>query len=40
MGILLVILMIVVVGPLALAYGADSRDAATRSRRWWPAEPR
>jgi hypothetical protein len=40
MGILLVILMIGIVGPLALVYGADSRDTASRPRSWWPAEPR
>ena len=40
MGILLVILMIVVVGPLAVAYGADSRDRCDRRRAWWPADPR
>ena len=40
MGILLVILMIIVVGPLALVYGADSRDTSRRSRNWWPAAPR
>jgi hypothetical protein len=40
MGILLVIVMIAIVGPLALAYGADSRDTAARHRAWWPAEPR
>ena len=40
MGLLLVILMIVVVGPLAVLYGADSRPTAGRSREWWPAAPR
>jgi len=40
MGILLVILMLIVVGPLALVYGADSRDTSRRSRSWWPAAPR
>jgi hypothetical protein len=40
MGILLVILMLIVVGPLALVYGADSRDTSCRSRNWWPAAPR
>ncbi|HEY7259727.1 MAG TPA: hypothetical protein VH459_11685 [Gaiellales bacterium] len=40
MGLLLVILMIAIVGPLALAYGADSRDTAARRRSWWPASPR
>lgn len=40
MGILIVILMIVIVGPLAAVYGADSRDHSERRRAWWPAEPR
>jgi hypothetical protein len=40
MGILLVIFMLIVVGPLALVYGADSRDTSGRSRSWWPAAPR
>jgi hypothetical protein len=40
MGLLLVIIMIVVVGPLAVVYGADSRDTSKRSREWWPAAPR
>jgi hypothetical protein len=40
MGILLVIVMIVVVGPLALVFGADSRDTSSRPRGWWPASPR
>jgi hypothetical protein len=40
MGLLIVILMIVVVGPLAVAYGADSRDRNGRSREWWPAARR
>ena len=40
MGILLVIIMLIVVGPLALVYGADSRDTSRRSRNWWPAAPR
>jgi hypothetical protein len=40
MGLLFVIIMIVVVGPLAVVYGADSRDTSKRSREWWPAAPR
>jgi hypothetical protein len=40
MGLLLVIIMIVIVGPLAVAFGADSRDSAARHRAWWPAAPR
>ena len=40
MGFLFFIIMIVVVGPLAVLYGADSRPTAGRSREWWPAAPR
>jgi hypothetical protein len=40
MGLLLIIVMIAVVGPLALMYGADSRDTTSRPRSWWPAAPR
>ena len=40
MGLLFFIIMIVVVGPLAVAYGADSRPTTGRSREWWPAAPR
>ena len=40
MGLLFFIIMIVVVGPLAVVYGADSRDTSKRSREWWPAAPR
>jgi hypothetical protein len=40
MGILLVILMVTLVGPLALIYGADSRDTSSRPRSWWPAARR
>jgi hypothetical protein len=40
MGILLIILMIAIVGPLAVVSGADSRDTSARQRSWWPAGPR
>jgi hypothetical protein len=40
MGLALFIIMIVVVGPLAVMYGADSRPTTGRSRAWWPAAPR
>jgi hypothetical protein len=36
MGMLMVILFLVLVGPLALIYGADSRDRFDRPRAWWP----
>jgi hypothetical protein len=38
---LVVLIFIVLVGPLAVLYGADSRPVDTRDRRtWWPASPR
>ena len=40
MGLLFVIIMIAVVGPLAVVYGVDSRPTTGRSREWWPAAPR
>jgi hypothetical protein len=40
MGLLFVIIMIVVVGPLAVLFGADSRPTYGRPREWWPAAPR
>ncbi|HYX86527.1 MAG TPA: hypothetical protein VE777_16260 [Gaiellales bacterium] len=40
MGTLMVILFLVLVGPLSLVYGADSRDRYDRPRSWWPAAKR
>jgi hypothetical protein len=40
MGLLFFIIMIVVVGPLAVLYGVDSRPTSGRSSEWWPAAPR
>ncbi len=38
---LLIIAFILLVGPLAVAFGADSRVIDTRDRRrWWPGAPR
>jgi len=35
---LLIIAFILLIGPLAVAFGADSRPSDTRDkRRWWPA---
>ena len=41
MGSLLIILVVLLVGPLSLVYGADSRRYDERDRRsWWPGAPR
>ena len=40
MGLIFVIIMIVVVGPLAVVYGADSRDTSKRSRVLHPCTRR
>jgi hypothetical protein len=41
MGAILVISFIVLVGPLAVFLGADSRVLSEKDRRgWWPARPR
>ncbi len=38
---LVVLILIVLVGPLAVLFGADSRPVEDRERRgWWPATPR
>ena len=40
MGAILVLSFIVLVGPLALRYGVDSRVYEARQRPWWPGTPR
>jgi hypothetical protein len=41
MGAIFVISFIVLVGPLAFVFGADSRVWDERDRRgWWPGKPR
>jgi hypothetical protein len=40
MGAILVLMFIVLVGPLALLYGVDSRLYEERPRGWWPGAPR
>ena len=35
---LVVLAFLLLIGPLAVLFGADSRDTDTRDRRrWWPA---
>jgi hypothetical protein len=38
MGVLIVIAFVLVLGPLALVYGVDSRSPDERS--WWPGDRR
>ena len=40
MGILVIIILLVVAGPLATRFGADSRPTGDRQQAWWPASPR
>jgi hypothetical protein len=40
MGLLVVLILIVVVGPLSVRYGADSRPSGERQQAWWPAARR
>jgi hypothetical protein len=40
-GGILVLVFLLVIGPLAVLYGADSRPVDDRDRRgWWPGAPR
>ena len=41
MGFALVLAFVLLVGPLAVVYGVDSRRWDDRDRRgWWPGSPR
>jgi hypothetical protein len=40
LGVVLVIGFLVLVGPLSILYGADSRITRDRDRGSWPAAPR
>jgi hypothetical protein len=41
MGSVLVLALLLLAGPLAVLYGADSRRLDDRDRRgWWPGTPR
>jgi hypothetical protein len=41
MAAILIIAVLVLTGPLAILFGADSRELhAERSRAWWPGAPR
>jgi hypothetical protein len=40
MGIIVIVILLVVVGPLSLLYGVDSRPVGERQQAWWPGAPR
>jgi hypothetical protein len=40
MGIIVIVILLVVVGPLSLLYGVDSRPVSERQQAWWPGAPR
>lgn len=40
MGEILVLTFLVLIGPLSLLYGVDSRVYEERPRPWWPGTPR
>lgn len=35
-----ILVLLVVVGPLAVWFGKDSRPTERDTRRWWPGSPR
>lgn len=39
-GFALILAFIVLIGPLAVVYGKDSRPTERDARRWWPGSPR
>jgi hypothetical protein len=40
-GAILVLAFLLLIGPLAVLYGVDSRPVEDRERRgWWPGAPR
>jgi len=40
MGLIVILVLLVVAGPLALRFGVDSRPTGDRQQSWWPAAPR
>lgn len=39
-GLVVVLVILFLIGPLAVLYGADSRPTERDSRGWWPGRPR
>ncbi len=40
MGLTVILILLLVVGPLSLRYGVDSRPKGERQQSWWPGAPR
>ncbi len=40
MGLIVILTLLLIVGPLSLLYGVDSRPVAERQQAWWPGAPR
>jgi hypothetical protein len=40
MGLIVILILLVAVGPLAVRYGADSRPTGEQQQAWWPGTPR
>jgi hypothetical protein len=40
MGAILILAFVLLIGPLALLYGADSRPVERDGHGWWPGAPR
>ncbi len=40
MGLTVILILLLVVGPLSLRYGVDSRPTGERQQSWWPGAPR
>ncbi len=40
MGLIVILILLVVVGPLSVRFGVDSRPTGERQQAWWPGAPR
>ena len=40
MGLIVILVLLVVLGPLAVRFGVDSRPVGERQEAWWPGAPR
>jgi len=40
MGLTVILILLLVVGPLSVRFGADSRPTGERQQAWWPGAPR
>jgi hypothetical protein len=40
MGLAVILILLLVIGPLSLRFGVDSRPHGERQQAWWPGAPR